>query len=200
MSGDSSSGRASPAAWPSRSARSCRPQAGPSLQVSITASNATSQGHDGATGGAGPGRGGQQPPGRSAPAAGQGTDIRPDGRVGDLRLPPGGPRTSATRSPAAAGRHRGQDNRVGRAFEAVASRQEPVSEITPGGVLQAMTILPREVTLAVARGPAAAQGILSGGQKAPRADLPGAVWALGRSASCGRRRSSAARCSGRRPG
>jgi len=63
-----------------------------------------------------------------------------------------------------------------RAFDAVASRQD-LTQITAGGILQAITISPHGLTLGSAQSARLRLlGTLSGGQKAPRADLTGATW------------------------
>jgi hypothetical protein len=62
------------------------------------------------------------------------------------------------------------------AFETVAYRQD-LQPITAGGVLQAITALPRTLTLDVGQDVRLRlQGTLSSGKKAPRADLSGAIW------------------------
>ena len=62
------------------------------------------------------------------------------------------------------------------AFETVAYRQD-LQPITAGGVLQAITALPRTLTLDVGQDVRLRlEGILSSGKKAPRADLSGAIW------------------------
>jgi hypothetical protein len=62
------------------------------------------------------------------------------------------------------------------AFETVAYRQD-LQPITGGGILQAVTILPPAVTLAVGQDTRLQlQGTLSSGRKAPQADLAGATW------------------------
>ncbi len=62
------------------------------------------------------------------------------------------------------------------AFETVAYRQD-LQPITAGGVLQAITVLPRTLTLDVGQDVRLRlQGTLSSGKKAPRADLSGATW------------------------
>ena len=62
------------------------------------------------------------------------------------------------------------------AFETVAYRQD-LQPITAGGVLQAITVLPRTLTLDAGQDVRLRlQGTLSSGKKAPRADLSGATW------------------------
>jgi Protein kinase domain len=62
------------------------------------------------------------------------------------------------------------------AFETVAYRQD-LQPITAGGVLQAITVLPRTLTLDVGQDVRLRlQGTLSSGKNAPRADLSGAIW------------------------
>ena len=62
------------------------------------------------------------------------------------------------------------------AFETVAYRQD-LQPITAGGVLQAVTIAPRTITLEAGQNARLRlQGTLSSGRKAPRADLSGAIW------------------------
>jgi hypothetical protein len=62
------------------------------------------------------------------------------------------------------------------AFETVAYRQD-LQPITAGGVLQAITTLPRTLTLDVGQDVRLRlQGTLSSGKKAPRADLSSAIW------------------------
>jgi hypothetical protein len=151
--------------------------AGTSLQVSITATNATAKAMTVQL---------EEPVPAAVASSLRAVRFRPRARVltsarmavwENLRLPPRGAAHvgyQVTEPPRGA-----TEDRIAawvRAFEAVASRQD-LQRLTPGGVLQAMTILPAQVTLAVGQSARLRlQGILSGGQKAPRADLDAAVW------------------------
>jgi hypothetical protein len=150
---------------------------GTSLQVSITASNSTSQAKTVQL---------EEPIPATVASSLQSVRFRPSAKVlaaahtavwENLQLPARGAAHVSYQVPEPPrGATEARLTALVDAFETLAYRQD-LQPITAGGVLQAITVLPRTLTLDVGENVSLRlQGTLSSGKKAPRTDLSGATW------------------------